>query len=341
MMTQQYLRQLSLIVANNAGQGIDFGNFWCTFNVKRGDFQTPNSLDARIYNLSKDTANQISRLEFTTISLSAGYPGNVGLLFQGNIVQFRQGRVDQLDSYVDITAADSDEAYNFAPISATVPAGTKPGAIADLIRAAFANASSSQAITKGYQPNFTSDGLVRGRVLFGMARNEARVFANQNDCKWSLQDGAVTYIPWVSYIPGGEVPVISVATGLIGTPEQIQGGINIRTLLNPAIKIGQLIRLDSQINQFRFALDLPSQTKVNPFIAQQNQIAPNIGPNTGNPSDQQGLYYVMVANHTGDTRGQNWYTDMTCLSVDATVNVDQANALLQTGPNPISRYGGT
>jgi hypothetical protein len=334
-MTEQFLRQLSLVVAQANGEGLDFGNFRCTFNVRRGDFQTPNSLDARIYNLKDATAAQIAKQEFTTISLSAGYPGNFGLLFQGNIVQFRQGRVNQLDSYVDITAADSDEAYNFAPIVKTIPARSQPSTIAETITAAFANASKSQAITAGYAPQFNANPLVRGRVLFGMARDEARDFANQNQCKWSFQDGAVTYIPWTSFIQGGEIPVISVSTGLIGVPEQTQAGINIKILLNPSIKIGQLIRLDSQINQFRFNLDRPSQLN-NALIAQQNQLAPNEG-------DQKGLYYVMVANHTGDTRGQHWYTDLVCLAVDATLtNLEQANALLSPQPaGAIKRYGGT
>lgn len=342
-MTQQYLRKLNLVVSTNSGNGFDFGDFWCSFTVKRGDFQTPNSLDATVYNLKKETINKISKLEFTTVTLSAGYPGNVGLLFKGNIVQFRTGRRDQLDSYVIITASDSDKAYNFAVINTTLPAGggSSPSNVASSIRSAFTNASNEQKITAGYTPNFKPDGLVRGRVLFGMARDEARAFANQNDCKWSLQDGAVTYIPWVSYVPGGQTPVISVSTGLIGVPEQTQAGIQIKTLLNPSYKVGQLIQLNSQINQFRFGLDLPSQ-KNNTAIALQNQLAPNIGPATGNPADQQGLYYVMVANHTGDTREQNWYTDMTCLSVDATlINKDQSNALLTTGQNPVFRYGGT
>jgi hypothetical protein len=324
----QYLREMSLVVSSGT-QAIDFGQFWCTFNVKRGDMQTPNSLDARIYNVKPQTANLISKNEFTSITLSAGYAaGSVGLLFKGNIVQFRQGRVNQLDSYVDITAADGDEAYNYATISTTVPAGTKPGAVADLIVARLA-AVGNQPTAQGYAPNFPATQLVRGKVLYGMARDECRDFALQNQCKWSIQDGAVTFIPWTSFIPGGEIPVISVATGLIGVPEQTQSGINIRTLLNSSYKVGQLIRLDSQINQFRFNLDRTAQV-TNPAIALQNT------------TNQQGLYYVMVANHTGDTRGQNWYTDLTCLAVDATVtNVDQANALLTTSPPPIQRYGGT
>jgi hypothetical protein len=86
-MTQQYLRQLSLIVANDAGRGFDFGSFWCTFNVRRDDFQSPNSCDCRVFNLSTTTANTIAKTEFTTISLSAGYPANFGQWKYGVRVQ--------------------------------------------------------------------------------------------------------------------------------------------------------------------------------------------------------------------------------------------------------------
>jgi hypothetical protein len=329
-MAYEYLRQARLIVANATGNGFDFGSFRCKFTVKRGDFQTPNSLDATIYNLSTVTANTISKNEFTTVSLSAGYPGSVGLLFQGNIKQFRQGRVNQLDSYVTITAADGDEAYNYATISTTIPAGTRPGSVGAAIVSRLA-AVGNQPITQGYQPNFPATKSIRGRVMYGMARDEMRDFAAQNDCKWSIQDGAVTLIPFVSFIPGGQVPVISVKTGLIGVPEQTQAGINVRVLLNSAIRVGQLIRLDSQINQFRFALDLQSQAS-NAKLALQNK------------TNADGLYYVMVANHTGDTRGTDWYSDLVCLAVDATlVDVNQTNALLTTAPSEVAikRYGGT
>jgi len=329
-MSQQYLRQLSLIVADATGNGYDFGTFWCTFTVMRGDHQTPNSLDARIYNMKPETANTISKAEFTTVSLSAGYPSNFGLLFQGSIKQFRSGRVNQQDSYVDITAADGDQAYNYAYISQTVIAGSPTGSIAKQIQSSLAKHSGKQPITQGYQPNFPPSGLVRGRVLYGMTRDEMRDFAWQSNCKCSIQDGALTFIPYVSYVPGGQVPLISVKTGLIGVPEQTQAGINIRVLLNPTLKVGQLIQLDTQseINKFRFGLDLQSQI-TNAALAKQIK------------TNDQGLYYVMIANHSGDTRGQNWYTDLTCLAVDATLaNVDPTNALFFTAPaTAIKRQG--
>ena len=170
-------------------------------------------------------------------------------------------------------------------------------------------------VTQGYLPEFPSNQLIRGRVMFGMARDELRGFSWTNNVKWSLQDGALTMIPYTSYIAGGSVPVISVSTGLIGVPEQTNQGINIRTLLNPVYKIGQLVQLNSGVNTFRRSLDLPSQ-KSNIATALQVQ------------TSADGLYYVMRAEHKGDSRGQEWYTDITGLSVDATITSEDATKAL-------------
>jgi hypothetical protein len=322
-MTEQYLRKLSVVVANAAGEGLEFADFRCTFHVRRGDFQTPNSCDLRIFNLSENTKNKISGKEFTQISIKAGYPGNFGLIFKGSIKQTRKGRVDQKDSYVDITAADADEAYHYATISQSIPAGTNPGGIAQ----AILNAMKAHGVTQGYQPTFPQNGCARGEVLYGMARDEAQDFAWDQDCKWSIQDGALTFIPFTSYIPG-QVPVISPSTGLIGVPEQTQQGLSIRVLLNPNIKIGQVIKLDSKnINQFRLGLDLDSRVTNPQLVKSAGKI------------NADGLYYVMVANHVGDSRGNDWYTDLTCLAVDATVPLDAAStALIALSGESIDRF---
>src|SRR5258708_39231662 len=55
--TQQYGRQLSLIVANKGGAGLELNQFHVTFHVNRGDYQNPNTADIRVYNLSRQTAN--------------------------------------------------------------------------------------------------------------------------------------------------------------------------------------------------------------------------------------------------------------------------------------------
>ena len=126
-MTQQYLRTLSLVVANPAGAGLELGSLRVVFTVRRGDTQTPNACDARIYNLADKTANQIDK-EFTQLVLKAGYQGTApGLIFKGAIKQVRKGREDQRTTYVDVTAADGDEAYNFSYAALTLAAGASIG----------------------------------------------------------------------------------------------------------------------------------------------------------------------------------------------------------------------
>jgi len=316
-----YGRKLSIILANNQGTGLDFSKFRVVFNIMRGDNQTPNSADIRIYNVSQATVIKVLS-EFTQVSLSAGYVNaNYGLLFQGYVKQYRVGRVDQKDSYIDITAADGDQAYNFAPVFLSLKSGTTQGGIAEALKSALA--AKGIATEYGYIPPLPTNPIIRGKVMFGMARDETRTFAHTNDIKWSIQDGALTFIPTTSYIPA-TVVTLSPSTGLIGVPEQTQQGINIRSLINVNLKIGQLVRLvSSDINQLRLGLDKESQAVTNPSIALQ-----------ASPSSN-GLYYIMVANHSGDTRGNPWYTDMVCLAVDATLAPGQLPSSLS---NPILAY---
>jgi hypothetical protein len=113
-------------------------------------------------------------------------------------------------------------------------------------------------------------------------------------------------------------------------PEQTQQGLRVRVLLNPNMKVGQTIQLqNTAINQLRFGLSTDKSTQLSNFFLNQQVLDTNA----------QGLYYVMVANHSGDSRGNDWYTDMTCLSVDTTVPPQSAlDALIVGSAQSIPRY---
>ena len=330
-MSQQYLRNLSLIVADPNGKGLELGSLRCVFHVVRGDTQTPNSLDVSVYNTSDDTANRLRSPEFTQIQLAVSYGDQPPqLIFRGSIRQVRKGREDQLNSYVAITAADGDEAYNFSFAALTLAAGATPqNAIEALIKqmataaaGAPTGGSGGQAVTQGYLPQLTANKSVRGRTYFGLCRDHLRGLANNNDCFWSIQDGAVTFIPQTSFIPGTAV-LITPSTGLISVPEQTQNGLEMTVLINPTIKVGQLVKLDSSdVNQFRYGLENKA-TPLNALLAQSTT-----------KLNADGLYYCMRAEHTGDTRGQIWYTKLTCLSVDASQRLTSAPQAAIAPPFP-------
>lgn len=301
-MTVQFGRKLSVAIGPAGGTGLEFESFKVTFQVRRGDIQTPNSADVMIYNVKPQTANQISTKEFNELRIQAGYEGNFGLIFQGNVKQVRIGREDAVNTYVSITAADGDSAYNFAAIRRSFARGFQPRNAIE----AFLSSMGNFGIKPGYVPELPQSGKFRGRVFYAMTRDELRDFSAAYNVQWSIQDKALTFIPRTGYIPGDPV-IISPQTGLIEVPEQTQNGIETRVLLNPQLKIGKLVKLENTtINLLRYGLDTGSQAN-NQFLAQSVK------------TNAQGLYYVMSAEHSGDTRGDAWWTDLVLLAVDSAV----------------------
>lgn len=300
-MTDQYLRKASLIIGENAGDALDLSELRFSFVVKRGDFQTPNSARIRVYNMNPNTMARVQK-EFKRVVLQAGYEGNYGLIFDGTVVQTRRGRTSQVDTHLDITAADGDAAYNFAYVSTTLAAGSTAQ---DHFNVA-AQAMGQHGVGVGYTAGLQSNPLPRGKVLFGMARDALACTARNTGTTWSIQDGKLQVVPETSYMPS-EIQEVNSDTGMVGLPVQTQNGVQIRTLLNPNYKIGTLIHLNQgSVQQLEFSLANSAQPQ-NAFIQ------------TTNPLNADGYYYVMVAEHQGDTRGNDWSTDLICISADPTV----------------------
>lgn len=312
-MSDQFGRKASLIVSTGT-QGLDLSEFRFTFKTRCADEQAPNTLYVRIYNLADATVKTIQK-EFTSITLQAGYEtGNFGIIFQGSIKQIATGRERNVDSYLDIWAADGDEWYNFAVINRSIAAGQTPEQVITAIQnAPSANgvaplpfATDASGLIQG-GPAGMAQSLSRGKVMFGMTRDYARDWAAKYGYRWSMQNGKFVVVPITGYRPG-EAVVLSSTSGLIGIPEATNDGVRARALLNPLIRIGGLVQI--------------GQSDINQITVQQQglQYAPAIATVT----TAQGFYRVMVAEFDGDTRGQSWYVDLTCLAVDVSANANNS-----------------
>lgn len=301
-MSEQYGRQWSLIVANPGnGVGKDLSALKIRFAVKQADIQTPNSSYVRVYNLSESTRNSLLRGEFTSMQLQAGYKdSNYGLIFQGGIKFSARGRENPTDTYVDLMCADGDSAYNFAVItdpSSTLAAGSLPG---DHVAAAL-QAMAPFGITQGFVSQLGTTALSRGKVLYGMARDVLRIITRTYGASWSILNDQLQLVALNSYAPG-LVVVLNSATGLIGMPRQEPDGIHVRCLMNPNIKVGRLIQLNNK--------DIIGYLG-SPIYTYNPGLLPEIA--------DDGVYKCYVVENTGDTRGQEWYTDIICLSNSGSV----------------------
>lgn len=305
-MTQDQLfgRKWSVVVAS-AAKALDLSEMHITFNVQQSDVETPNSCLLRIYNLKEETANDLKKKEYDRVVVKAGYEnGPYGLIFDGQIKQVRIGKENQIDNYVDILAADGDEAYNFAVVRQTLAAGAT---VKDQVQA-LAGSMDADGVKLGQMPEFANIGnpeLIRGKVLFGLSKDYMRYIAQSNNARWSIQNGKLTMIDNTGYLEATPV-VLTSNTGLIGLPEQTQSGILAKSLLNPKLAIGCPVRIDNKSIQ-RAQFDV-AYGALNLF--------PSIAAD--------GLYRVIVSEFSGDTRGDDWYSDLICLSIDPAVAPNKA-----------------
>lgn len=284
-MSKQYLRKATLIIG--AGSDLlDVSELHFTFKTTAHTLQTPGTLQLRLFNPAPNTIKKILD-EGAQIVLSAGYNESFGIIFTGDIIQVRSGRENGTDTYLDISAADGDKIYNESFVNVTLPAGTNATARLNQI------ATSGQFKINQIPDNLPTEQLPRGRVYFGLARDHLRTTCATVGANWSISNGQIDIVAENAY-KAGDVPEINSQTGMIGVPMQTLEGIAVKCLLNPGISQGIKVHLDnSSIQQYQADLSYGANA--------QNAIIP--------PLDGQGFYKVLYCTHTGDTRGQEWYTD--------------------------------
>lgn len=320
MNNNQWLRRIELLLSTqDHSKFIDLSQFHIKFSVGAEDLETPNTCEIRLYNLAKETAAYVLT-EFNTVTLNAGYiGGSFGSIFQGTIKQVKFGRENATDTYVDIYASDGDVVYLNGTVVDNIPKGKT---LAETVQKVAGGMQQSAAEINAAAVNISSQAdmstivvdsqhfpQIRGQVLFGMGKSVMRNLANTLEATWSIQNGRITLLNRTAYT--NDPPVdINVATGLIGLPEQTDEGIKVQSLLNPLIRIGGRINLN------------------NKEIVQTMQQNPNAAPIQYNQrtgfqymaalaNSPGGFYRAYAISHEGDTRGNPWYTHLTCLAVSA------------------------
>jgi hypothetical protein len=284
-------------------RAIDLSQLRFRFRITNNDIDTPNICIVRVYNLKDQTVNRIIN-EYTSVSLDAGYETYHSIIFTGNIKRFVKGKENNTDSFLEIQAGDTDYGYATGVINRTFAAETtfqqELQAYASAMGITVDPSSLQYAMKKsgGIIPNR------RGKVVMGMARDQVGELSKRLNAHWSIQNGVLFLIPLDGYLPG-EIYNINSLTGMIGIPQATLEGINVRVLLDPRIRIGRLIHLNEK--------DI-TQTMIESYGFPAYKAPPE--QSLIATADKNGLYKVLVAEQSGDTRGQEWYTDLVCLALD-------------------------
>jgi hypothetical protein len=308
-------------------QGVDLSNLRCGFNIQKTTSSSPNKLYARIYNMAPATMGKV--IEFSRIQIQAGYWfSNYGIIFDGTIVQFLRGKENPVDTYLDIHAGDGDLAMTASTFTA-IPAGSPVSAKYAAVYRSYKEQQPD--LTQGQQDhNKIKDKTIRTQVLAGNTTDYARDLYMQYNQDIYIDNGQWNVMARSSYKPE-EAVILSPKTGLVSLPEVTIQGIQARCLLNPKLKLGGLVKIDTNVlSGVQYIPGTAAKTD-----AQGNIIGP--GDPTGGfliqgaiPNEQfetawtapTGLYKILFLNYVGDTRGQPWYCELTCIAVNSNGVVD-------------------
>lgn len=284
------------------------------FDIIAASIPSPGKAQIRVYNLSDRHASALIQKN-AAIELYAGYNGNIARVFKGTAPQFRKGRENPTDTFLDIFAADGDLAHNYAVVSKSLAKGSTPNDHFD----AFLATMQQFGITRGYVPELTSPrSYPRGVSFAGMTRDYLHTLAHSNNCSWSIQQGQLQMVPASGYIPGSAIP-INATSGMVGMPEQTIDGVAVRVLINPMILIDHLVHInEADIQKAQLAIDQGGSVDnpENAFV--QGSIAAD------------DIYRVCRIDMEGDTRGEPWYMNLLCIAANQAATGPVPQKILQS-----------
>lgn len=311
----QWDRYISLVIGNDkTGNGLDLSEFRVVFSVVRDNVAAPNLLTCQVFNLNNATERLIQK-EYTRVVLKAGYKSKFGQIFDGLVVRTQRGqyqidgagiiqegppgifprRESPTDTFLYLLAQDGDTIFNYAMIHVTLAAGATVGTVLDSVETAVRPYGGS--IRTYVDASQLTRTFSRAQVLHGQVRDVLSSICASIGASWSIQGNVIEIVNDTGYIQGQAI-VMNSATGLIGQPQQTINGIELRALLNPYIVPGRALKLDNKA----------IQQALPPGGYRQIDVVQEL--------DGQGLYKVLYVRHSGDNRGNPWYSDVICIGID-------------------------
>lgn len=247
---QQYLRKVKL-TAKGAGGGLvingtnDTGrDLKIVFDIDKSISSTQNTGTIEIWNLSESNRNAMGK-ELDDITLEAGYlppqgGGNVGVIFSGQIrdvTHYKKGP----DIITTLFLGDGDKAIRSAVTSKSYKAGTPVKEVVDDLSKEL----EKEGVSRGEQKLPENLGsFKRPYATVGSVKRELDLLSRGFNFYWSVQNGVCEIIPGDGFVGG--IVLITPETGMVGTPTITDNGVKVTALLNPEVRPGRRVRIESK-----------------------------------------------------------------------------------------------
>lgn len=280
-----YGRRYRIFVEIEGNKAFEVSDLRCVFEITKTSYMEANTSIVQIYNLNPDDENKLIK-QGQRIIIEAGYVGSqYGKIFGGNIIQPIRSKENGTDYVLTLVSMDNDRYVAYGLINVALVAGQSAR---DAVDALATKAMVSSEIGSVSQLNTV---YPRGKVLFGMSNEYLAQIAQTENGTYYSEDGKINIIKTVQS-PSNVIKSYGPRNGLIGNPTQTEMGINCKVLLDPSVKTNGFFHIDNE--------------KVTGLQYTQGQPIRQL--------DNEGIYRIVRFTHKGDTRGNDWYTEIEAVS---------------------------
>jgi len=253
--------------------------------------------DIVLYNLNTETTEMLLRKDMS-VTVSAGYEnGNYGQIFKGRLFQPFWERDNVVDFKMTLHCVIGPDKLGNNFVSFAQSAYATQAQIIQRIVEESLHPLGNLTLPKGIKETQ----FPRAQTVFGTPDEFLSWAAADNKYGYYVDDDGLTFDDLsddatsgnlYTYSPPSLGGQVTEAPGtIIGVPQQTQEGISFRVLLDSRLKV--------QYPPDQVKIDNSSIRFLKAQIGQKISIL-----------DKDGIYKVAAVRHVGDTRGQQWYTEV-------------------------------
>lgn len=213
------------------------------FKIEKDTSSTVNKAEIRIYNLSSNSRG-LAENPNILVELFAGYGKEPKLLFRGNPSRVIS-TIGGPDSVTTFDVGDGLKSFQNSRVDLSFKQGTPAKDI-------FQTLTNSLGLARGEQKGIPEKSFPSGLSLSGPVRDHMNYLTGKLDLEWSVQNGAVQILPKGKSTDQAAF-LLSAETGLIGSPNKKDKGLEVVSLLQPDINPGRTVEIQSKFvnGQFR------------------------------------------------------------------------------------------
>jgi len=206
------------------------------FSIEKTTTPDPNKSKITIYNISQESRSFLEQKDLI-VFLKAGFNGDMSNIFVGEILRRESQRSGPEVTYT-LECGDTERLLR----SAILNIGLGPNATnLQVLNAAI----SQMGIVVGTLKGFETIVYKNGFSFFGQIKDLLTELTKNLDVEWNIQDGELRILP-KGEDDGDEAVLITPETGLIGFPTKTIDGIKFTSLMNPRLRPGRAVKIESR-----------------------------------------------------------------------------------------------